>query len=84
MEHRIGTIVPIGELAAMDTAAMGTKVRDRRRDLGLTQEELADLAGCSVRFVRFLEHGKPTLRVDKLVDLLAVLGLELDVVRRTP
>jgi y4mF family transcriptional regulator len=59
-------------------------VRARRRDLGLTQEELADLAGCSVRFVRSLEHGKPTIRVDKMTDLLTVLGLELDLVRRQP
>ncbi len=52
-------------------------VRARRRELGLTQQDLAELSGTSVRFVRDLEHGKPTVRLDKLGDVLAALGLEL-------
>ena len=50
-------------------------VRDRRVFLGLRQEELADLARCSTRFVHMLEQGKPTVRLDKLLDVLEVLGL---------
>lgn len=57
-------------------------VRERRRSLGLRQAELADLAGCSQRFVHTVENGKPSLRMDKLMDLLEVLGLELRLVRR--
>lgn len=52
-------------------------VRIRREELGLRQDELADLAGCATRTVSMLEHAKPTLRVDKLLDILAVLGFEL-------
>lgn len=52
-------------------------VRTRRAELGLRQSELADLAGCSERFVHTLEHGKSTLRLDKLLDVLEVLGLDL-------
>jgi transcriptional regulator with XRE-family HTH domain len=48
----------------------------------LTQADAADLAGCSPRFVRAVESGKSTLRIDKLLDLLEVLGLDLVVVRR--
>lgn len=55
-------------------------VRRRRNDLGLRQAELAELAGCSQRFVHTLEQGKPTLRLDKLLDVLEVLGLGLSVV----
>lgn len=66
---------------AGSTGIAGT-VRSRRRDLRLTQAEAADLAGCSPRFVRAVEAGKPTVRIDKLIDLLEVLGLELVVVRR--
>lgn len=65
------------------TAELGTTVRDRRRSLGLRQEELADLAGVSIRFIHSLEHDKPTLRLDKLLHVLEVLGLDLQVVART-
>ena len=67
----------------MNAAMIGQTVRERRRALDLTQDALADLAGCSTRFVRSLEHGKATLRIDKLIDLLDVLGLELRVERRS-
>ncbi len=63
-------------------ATLGGAVRARRRRLGLRQEELADLAGCSERFVHTLETGKQTVRLDKVLDVLAVLGLDLAVVQR--
>jgi len=49
-------------------------VRQRRTELGLRQADLAQLAGCSRRFVHTLEQGKSTLRLDKLLDVLEVLG----------
>src|SRR5262245_502125 len=62
-------------------AALGRSVRRRRQDLGLTQEDLADLAGCSERFVHTVEAGKTTIRLDKALDVLATLGLTLRLVR---
>lgn len=57
----------------------------RRRELGLRQADVAVLAGVSERFVRELESGKPTVRLDKLQPVLDVLGLELRLVpRETP
>jgi y4mF family transcriptional regulator len=61
------------------STAIGPKVAARRRELGLGQEELAELAGVSVRFVRSLEHGKLTARLDKIEAVIDVLGLVLDV-----
>ena len=61
------------------TAALAAAVRRRRHELGLRQDELAELAGCSTRFVHTVEHAKPGLRLDKLLDVLAVLGLGLSV-----
>jgi len=52
-------------------------IRARREELGLRQAELADLAECSTRLVSTVEHAKSTVQVDKLLDLLEVLGLEL-------
>ncbi|HUV58269.1 MAG TPA: helix-turn-helix domain-containing protein [Acidimicrobiales bacterium] len=56
---------------------MGQEVRRRRRELHLNQEEVADLAGVSPSLVRFIEHNKPTLRLDKVANVLNVLGLEI-------
>lgn len=52
----------------------------RRVALGLRQADVGALAGCSTRFVHTLEQGKATLRLDKLLDVLEVLGLGLVVV----
>ena len=62
---------------------LAQQVRERRKSLRLTQDELADLAGCSGRFVRSLEGGK-AVRTDKLLDVLNVLGLELVLEPRRP
>lgn len=56
-------------------------VKERRRALGLRQDELADIAGVSERFVHALETGKATVRLDKLLPVLAALGLHLEVHR---
>lgn len=58
---------------------------ERRRDLGLRQQDLADLAGVSERFVRELESGKQSVRLDKLQPVLEVLGFHLTLEpRKTP
>lgn len=59
------------------SAGFFSEVRARRRTLGLTQQEVADLAGVSVRFVHTVEKGKPSLRLDRLLQVLEVLGLGL-------
>jgi HTH-type transcriptional regulator / antitoxin HipB len=66
-----------------DADTLGEAVRRRRRDIGLTQAEVADLGDVSVKFVIDLERGKSSVRLDKVTDVLAVLGLDLRVeVRR--
>lgn len=57
---------------------LAAAVRARRVQLGLRQEELADLAGCSARFVHAVETGKPSVQLDKLLVLLSTLGLHLE------
>ena len=61
---------------------IGQFVRERRHAAGLTQVELAELAGVGVRFVSELERGKPTLRLDAVNSVLAVFGQQLGVVER--
>jgi len=58
---------------------LGALLRARRRALRLNQAELCDLAGVGLAFLYELEHGKDTVRLDKVLAVLAVLGLELHV-----
>ncbi|WP_333620804.1 helix-turn-helix transcriptional regulator [Sphingobacterium multivorum] len=55
-------------------------VKKKRKELKLTQEDLADNAGVGLRFVRDLEQGKKTLRLDKVNDILALFGKEVGVI----
>ncbi len=52
-------------------------VKKRRKQLGLTQQDLADRAGVGLRFIRDMEQGKQTLRMDKVNDVLALFGHKL-------
>jgi y4mF family transcriptional regulator len=63
----------------MTAHELGAQVSTRRQQLRLGQEELAELAGVSVRFVRDLEHGKITVRLDKVECILDALGLAMTV-----
>ncbi len=55
-------------------------VKKKRKELKLTQEDLAANAGVGLRFVRDLEQGKKTLRLDKVNDILALFGKEVGVI----
>jgi y4mF family transcriptional regulator len=52
-------------------------VKQRRKSLGLTQEDLSYKAGVGLRFVRDLEQGKESLRMDKVNQILSLFGHEL-------
>ncbi len=52
-------------------------IRIQRKGAGLTQEELATRSGVGSRFLKELELGKPTLRMDKVQQVLQFFGHEL-------
>jgi y4mF family transcriptional regulator len=60
--------------------ALSIYVKDKRKQNNLTQPELALKAGVGLRFVRDLEQGKKTMRMDKVNDVLRLFGGELGVV----
>lgn len=70
-------------LALAAAPTMGAFVRARRRVNGLTQRELAELAGVGVRLVSELERDKPTLRLDAVNAVLAVFGKQLGIIDTT-
>lgn len=59
-------------------------IKERRRTLGLTQLDLAQKAGVGLRFIREMEQGKQTLRLDKVNQVLALFGHEVGSVRVIP
>jgi len=52
-------------------------VKGRRKAAGLTQPELAEKAGVGLRFLRELEQGKKSLRMDKVNQVLQLFGYEV-------
>ncbi|WP_435352849.1 helix-turn-helix transcriptional regulator [Emticicia sp. SJ17W-69] len=57
-------------------------IKEKRKYLGLTQTDIAEKAGVGLRFVRDLEQGKPSLRLDKVNQVLDLFGSEVGVIRK--
>ena len=51
-------------------------IKQKRKEAGLTQEEFAIRSGLGLRFVRELEQGKETVRMDKVNQALAMFGMQ--------
>lgn len=63
-------------------SALSELVKQKRKKLKLTQPELAEKAGVGLRFIRELEQGKKTMRMDKVNQLLELFGYELGPVKK--
>jgi len=57
-------------------------LKEKRSLTKLTQAQLAEKAGVGLRFIRELEQGKETLRMDKVNQVLNLFGYELNPVQR--
>ena len=62
---------------------LGTSIRARRRELEVTQKDLALTCGTGLRFIIDLEKGKPTCQIGKVLAVLQALGLELRIASAT-
>ena len=60
---------------------LNEQIKELRKNAGLTQREFAKRAGLGLRFVRELEQGKSTVRLDKLSQVLEFFGYHLEVKR---
>ena len=60
---------------------IGKKIQELRKTAKITQVELSVRAGVGLRFIRELERGKPTVRLDKVDQVLEFFGYHLEVVR---
>lgn len=60
----------------MNMSIIGDYIKEERKKAGLTQEEFALRSGLGLLFVRELEQGKETVRLDKVNQALAMFGCE--------
>jgi HTH-type transcriptional regulator / antitoxin HipB len=65
------------EIAVRSSAELGAVVRAQRRRLALRQLDIAGLGNTGNRFIVNLENGKPTVQLQKVIDIMDLLGLEL-------
>ncbi|WP_353123409.1 helix-turn-helix transcriptional regulator [Dysgonomonas capnocytophagoides] len=61
----------------MENLSLSAYVKQMRKRYDLTQVDLSEKAGVGLRFVRELEQGKQTLRIDKVNQVLILFGAEL-------
>lgn len=68
-------------IIAMAQPPINIQIKKLRKKLGLNQIDFARRSGVGLRFLRELEKGKTTVRLDKLNQVLDFLGLHLEIVR---
>lgn len=76
------SVLPIGnfhtaEAAIRTSVELGVVVREQRKRLALRQLDIAGLGNTGNRFIVDLENGKPTVQLQKVLDVIDLLGLEL-------
>ena len=62
----------------INMSTIGDYIKEKRKEIGLTQEEFAMRSGLGLRFVRELEQGKETVRLDKVNQALGMFGKEAE------
>lgn len=58
-------------------AELGKIVRQRRKQMGISQADLSGMTGLGNRFIVDLEKGKPTIQFEKVLLILSLLGIDL-------
>lgn len=66
-------------MKANDASALGKVIKDRRKELGLKQKDVADATGFSVSFISDLENGKPTAELGKSIHIINMLGMDINI-----
>lgn len=65
-----------------DSKSLGQSIRERRKELGYTQKYLSEYTGLSITFISQLERGKPTAEIEKTIQLIYILGMDLMIEKR--
>lgn len=62
-----------------NTEEVGSLIRSRRKELKVTQKDLALTCGTGLRFIIELEKGKPSCQIGKILQVLNALGLQVEI-----
>ena len=65
-------------MAALNLIEIGERIRERRRHLGYTQEQMAEWMNVSIQMISNLERGNKAIRIDNLVKIGSLLGVSTD------
>lgn len=63
----------------MHAGDVGSFLKQARKEIGLTQEEVALISGVGLSFIHDLEHGKKTIQLDSLMKVITRLDCELTI-----
>lgn len=71
-------LLPIDHMLIQDSADMGRAIRSRRKELMITQQEIADVVGVNRRVISELESGKETVQLRIVLETARTLGLNIN------
>ena len=57
---------------------IGLLIKEKRKKINMTQKEAASIAGVGVRFLSELENGKPSLEIDKVLNVARLFGIDIE------
>lgn len=66
--------------SAKNTEELGKIIKTKRKELQVTQKELALTCGTGIRFIIDLEKGKPTCQISKILQIINALGLQMQII----
>ncbi len=65
-------------MGEVDLLGIGKRIQSRRKQQGLTQEQLAEMMNVSIQMVSNLERGNKAIRIDNLIKLSQILDISTD------
>ena len=76
---RLVFCVEVNNMKITDSEGLGNIIRNRRKELKYTQAFLSEYTGLSVSFISDVERGKPTVEIGKVIQLISILGLDINI-----
>lgn len=67
-------------MSEADLRSIGKRIQNRRKQLGYTQEQLAEMMNVSIQMISNLERGNKAIRIDNLIHLSKILDISTDII----
>ena len=76
---RLVFCVAVNNMRITDSEGLGNIIRNRRKELKYMQAFLSEYTGLSVSFISDVERCKPTVEIGKVIQLISILGLDINI-----